>query len=273
MKRFFSILSIIFLAFSTTFSTEQYPDRLIIGKDTIYLKSFPLENLRLKKTPFDYGGYGFPSTGCYRGYVATWQIIDENLMLKEVQKIDSVRTQLNIVEYLSDNGYNPKIINGYVVADWYSDTLKLYDFFTYNLAYTFDRFYVSKDYLREKDRKIELVFENGKLVRNNIIPIEDYKLGDTLSVDVYYYQNWLTGYKSVMVQGIIRENNGKKVRLEILSLGTKNKGILRRIQEEIMGNLGNSKNDLSDPLYDTEREKIKKIDNFWVNPRYCIRIE
>ena len=106
MKRLFLILSVIFLAFSTAFSTEQYPDKLIIGKDTIYLKSFPLENmrLRLKKSPFDYANkYGFPSTGCYRGYVATWQIIDENLTLKEVQKIDSIGTQLNIFEYLSDS--------------------------------------------------------------------------------------------------------------------------------------------------------------------------
>ena len=272
MKRLFLILSVSFLAFSTVFSTGQIPDRLIIGKDTIYLESFPLDNLRLKKAPFDYGGYSFPSTGCWRGYVATWQVIDENLTLKEVQKLDSVGTQLNIVEYLSNNGYIPRTINDYVVADWYSDTLKLYGSFEYNSAYKYDKFYIRSDYW-SKDKRVELVFENGKLVRNDIIPIEDYKLGDTLSLDIYYYQNWLTGFKSVTVQGVIRENNGKKVRLEILSLGTKNKGIIRRIQEEIMGNLGNSKNDLSDPLYDTEREKIKNIDNFWVNPRYCIRIE
>ena len=275
MKRLFLILTVNFLAISTAFSTEQTPDKLIIGKDTIYLKSFPLENmrLRLKKSPFDYGRYGFPHTGCYRGYVATWQIIDETLMLKEVQKIDSVGTQLNIVEYLSDNGYNPKTINGYVVADWYSDTLKLYNFFIYNFALESNEFYISKDYLREKDKKIELVFENGKLIRNNIIPIEDYRLGDTLSLDVYYYQNWLTGYKNVTVQGVIRNNNGKKVSLEILSFGTKNKGIIRRIQKEIMGNLGNFENDLSAPFYDTKRKGIKRIYYFWINPRYCKRIE
>jgi hypothetical protein len=79
MKRFFLILTVNLLTLSTVFSTEQYPDKLIIGEDTIYLKSFPLENLKLKKAPFDYGAYSFPSTGCYRGYVATWQIIDEAL--------------------------------------------------------------------------------------------------------------------------------------------------------------------------------------------------
>ena len=254
MKRqLFLILVVIFLASLTAFSTEQMPDRLIIGKDTIYLKSFPLDYLRVKhkirKAPFDYGdGWGFPHTGCYRGYVATWQIIDDFLTLKEVQKIDSVETQLNIVEYLSANGYNPKTINGYVVADWYSDTLKHYNFFSYNLAYKLDRFYVSKDYLREDNKRIELIFENGKLIKNDIIPIETYKLGDTLSLDVHYFQDWYVWFdwKKVQVKGIIRENDGKKVLLEIVCWGTDKKKIKRKLQKEI-------------------------AENVWVNPRYCKR--
>jgi hypothetical protein len=249
MRRLFLILGTIFLAFSTASSTEQIPDKLIIGKDTIYLKSFPLDNLKLKKAPFNYGELSFPSTGCWRGYVATWQIIDTNLILKEIQKIDSAKTQVNIVEYLSENGYNPKTINGYVLAEWYSDTLKYYDFFTYNRAYKFDEFYVSKDYLRGEDKKIELVFESGKLIKNDIIPIEAYKLGDTLGLDVYYYANGVVGYKSVLVQGIIRENNGKKVKLEISSLGTNKKSIRRKLQKEI------------------------SLDYIWINPRYCKKME
>ena len=76
MKRLLLILAANVLAFSTVLSTEQTPDRLIIGKDTIYLKSFPLEQLRTKnkfsEPPFYYyGKYSFPSTGCYRGYIAT----------------------------------------------------------------------------------------------------------------------------------------------------------------------------------------------------------
>ena len=255
MKRLFLILSVIFLAILTAFSTEQTPDKLIIGKDTIYMKSFPLENLRLKKSPFDYGRYGFPSTGCYRGYVATWQVIDENLTLKEVKKIDSIGTQLNIVEYLSDNGYNPKIKNDYVVADWYSDTLKLYDFFTENFTYKLNEYYVSKDYLKNKDTKIELIFENGKLIANNIIPIEDYKVNDTLYVNTqHYFQDWWDvwelGYNiKTQLKGVVRENNGKKVRLEIISYGTDKKRRIRKIQSKINST------------------------NFWVNPRYCEKKE
>jgi len=249
LKRLILILAVTIFAYSTVYSSEQIPDRLIIGKDTIYLKTFPLEYLHFKhrelKAPFDYGGYPFPHTACYRGYVATWQIIDETLILKEVEKIDSLGTQLNIIEYFTNSVYTPKTLNGYVVADWYSDTLKLYDFFRYNFAYKRNEFYVSRDFSGEKDKRIELVFEKGKLVKNDIIPIETYLIGDTLGLDVYYYQNWLVGYKPVYVQGIVRENNGKKVLLEIFSLGTDKKSIKRKLQKEIY------------------------IGYVWVNPRYC----
>jgi len=110
--------------------------------------------------------------------------------------------------------------------------------------------YVSKDYLGEKDKKEKLVFENGKLIENNIIPIEAYELGDTLSLDVHYFQNWYVWFdwKKVQVKGIIRENNGKKVLLEIVCWGTDKKRIIRKLQKEI-------------------------AENVWVNPRYCKREE
>jgi len=115
MKRFLLVIAAIFLTFSTVLSTEQFPDILIIGKDTIYLKSFPLEQLRAKnkfiKTPFDYGSYSFPSTGCYRGYVATWQIIDEFLTLKEVRKIDSDLSHYFYV-CLNDTAYALTVVKG-----------------------------------------------------------------------------------------------------------------------------------------------------------------
>ena len=255
MKRLLLILGVNFLAFSTAFSTEQISDILIIGKDTFYLKSFPFDYLRIKEAPFEYNGYTFPHTGCYRGYIATWQIIDEILVLKEVQRIDSLGTQLNIIEYLKNNGYNPKILDGFVKADWYSDTLKCYDLsysHVFGNAELDNRLYLSKDYLRENDKRIELVFENGKLIKNNIIPIVDYKVGNHLFLDVYYFQDWYiwSEYKKVRVKGVIRENDGRKVRLEILSFGTDKERIIRKVQKE-----------------------MKDLNNFWVNPRYCKIVE
>jgi len=257
MKRFLLILGLNLLVFSTALSTEQIADVLVIGSDTIYLKSFPLEYLRDKhrfeKAPFYYNGHSSPNTGCWRGYVATWYIIDETLILKEVKKIDSIGTKLNIIEYLESNDYYPKTVNGFVVADWYSATLNRYDLFHYSFSFwnnqisdrINDRFYLGKDYLRKNDNRIELKFENGKLIENRIIPIEAYKVGDILSLDVYYFSvlNIFSDHKKVPIKGVIRENNGRKVRLEIL---TDKKRIKRRIQKE-----------------------IKDLDNIWVNPRHC----
>lgn len=119
MKRYILIIAIFFLSLSKVFSTEQISDRLIIGSDTFYLKSFPLEDLRFKhrleKPPFKYGEYSFPHTACYRGYVATWRIIDEKLMLIEVEKVDSTNKKLNIIEYFENNNYTPTVIDGFLL--------------------------------------------------------------------------------------------------------------------------------------------------------------
>ncbi|MCL2168354.1 MAG: hypothetical protein FWH59_04430 [Lentimicrobiaceae bacterium] len=257
MKRILIILGVIIFALSTVLATEQIPDKLIIGNDTIFLKSFPLEELKVNgefiKSPFSYGKYWFPHTACWRGYIATWEVIDDLLFLKEVRKLDSVGTQLDIVEYLENNGYNPKIINGFVQADWYSDALIAYDLF-YD-TYSPEKFYIVKDYIRNRNKKkIELVFENGRLILNNITPIEDYKIGDTLCFDVSYYRTnigWFFGKsKNTQIEGIIRANDGEMVWFEVVSLGT------------------DKKDDI--PII---KEKIKKLDNSWINPRYYRRKE
>jgi len=250
MKRFLSILALSFFVCSTTIATEQITDVLIIGTDTVYLKSFPLEDLIAKNKinrPFD---YGLINTGCWRGYIATWQIIDGYLALTKAESIDYSGRQLNIVEYLKNNGYNPKTINGYVIADWYTDVLQHYEYI-FNMEVWFHRFMIisrDKDFSR-RNKKVELEFENGKLIKNNILPIEAYKIGDKL---------WLSyrkiGVEDAQIRGVIKENNGKMVRLEIFSYGTDNEEVIEKIRETIIN-------------------EGKNLYNFWVNPRYCERIE
>jgi hypothetical protein len=76
--------------------------------------------------------------------------------------------------------------------------------------------------------------------------IQSYSNGDTLSLKVSYFINWNFERKEFMVKGIIRENNGKMVRLEIESFGTNKERIIRKLS----GILN----------YDPA--------NFWINPRY-----
>lgn len=70
------------------FATMQAPDLLIYENDTIALSTFPLEDDSLfeKMHPqlFIDSGYVM-STNNYRGYVATWKIEDEKLMLVDIK--------------------------------------------------------------------------------------------------------------------------------------------------------------------------------------------
>ncbi|GHT39102.1 hypothetical protein AGMMS49965_04230 [Bacteroidia bacterium] len=239
MKRLLLLLVLNFVVFSTVLATQQIPDKLIIEKDTIYLESFPLENLKIKKAPFNYGEFSFPHTACWRGYVATWQVIDGYLVLTKIEKIDSASTELNIIEYLKNNGYNPKTINGFVLADWYSETLSTFYVLPFQSLRDSE---IRVSNYKENDDKIKLVFENGKLIKNNIFPIESYKIGNKLCCDIYLQKN-----KRVLINGIIRANNGKMVRLEIITAEINKKMI--------------------------QKETITDYDNFWVNPRHCKKTE
>jgi len=129
MKKIVIAISL-FVNVSLCFATPQIPDLLIIGKETFMLYSFPLEYLKLAKAPFDYRGYSFPGTACYRGYQATWKILDNKLFLVHVNKVDSTKEELDIVKYLKENNYSPTIINGLVFADWYSAKFKYWDRWT-----------------------------------------------------------------------------------------------------------------------------------------------
>ena len=237
MKRFVLFLVVHFFAFSTVLATQQIPDILIIGKDTISLEVHPLVYLKVDDKVLE---LPFPAwhTACWRGHIATWEIIEDNLVLKELNVGNE--SKFDIVEYLESNGYKPKIINGFVIADWYSETLISPHYASrYNLKNP--KFHIDKLFssFEEYVNKIELVFENGKLITNNILSVESYTIGDKLRC--IYCKN-----ECVQIDGIIRENNSKMVRLEILSVKNNKENI--------------------------QKETIENFDNFWVNPRYCIKI-
>jgi hypothetical protein len=117
-----SFLFIIFSYFLCPhpYSIDQRPDLLIIGNDTIMLKSFPLEYLGFKERPFTYGKYDFPGEDCYRGYQAVWKVIDNKLFLADLIKVDDPMTKIDIVEYFTKNEYTPIVIDGLIFADWFT---------------------------------------------------------------------------------------------------------------------------------------------------------
>lgn len=249
MKNAAWVLFLIITSIIKVSATEQIPDLLLIEKDTFYLKTFPLEQLRVKERiknpPFEYGDYGFPHTACYRGYVATWKVIDNKLMLIEIEKVGSGTKKLDIIEYFNAANIEPTMINGFVHADWYSDTLKRYDFFNYH--FNPEKFYLSVDYVHERDRKVELVFNNGELSYNNITPIESYKKGDILTTTVRYNRQWFLKRGLTRVDAVIKENNGNLVRVKIKDFGTKKKSAVNKIKQMM---------------------DFKEGQEYWINPRY-----
>lgn len=242
------ILSIIFVFVITdVFSTEQFPDILIIDGDTLFLKTFPLEDLKLGKSPFTYGESDFPHTGCWRGYCATWKIIEGKLALVEVEKVDSTKEHLDIINYLKLNDYSPKFVGDYVYADWYTKALKPY---SYRNQFEYKGFFLGGEYTWEKDkRKTQLKFERGVLTERHIREIDSYHIGDTLSLKLSIFPPGLVKGNCLKIAGEIIENDGEMVKIKVFSYGSKRVKKIKKIKQYLRCELNSNE--------------------LFVNPRYC----
>lgn len=151
------IVSFCFLQLSIS-ATEQEPDYLIINNDTLYLASFPLSDLNFATLPF---GKFAPNTACWRGYNAVWIVENDSLFLKELIPCDydTLSSDFSLVQYFLLNGYQPKIIDGKIFADWYSGKIKGY------LVYPNIYYYRHNDADYFETR---LQFENGLLILNRL---------------------------------------------------------------------------------------------------------
>lgn len=143
---------------SPTDIIDQRPDLLIIGNDTILLKSFPLEELGFQIRPFLYGNYDFPDEDCYRGYQAVWKVIGNKLFLAEIIKADDTRERIDIRQYFLLNDYIPVVIDGLIFADWFTKDLT-----------SFPRNYIYWGCVwksRTKKQRTSIRFQNGVMTSN-----------------------------------------------------------------------------------------------------------
>lgn len=133
----------ILLSFVTinSYGTAQAPDYLIYQGDTMMLFACPLDyypDQILIKPERLFGGSGCFSTGWWRGYIATWELIDNELFLIEVKNTCYPSKMENTVASYSfgtDAGntgskyadlkslFGEKYKNGKVKADWFSGEL------------------------------------------------------------------------------------------------------------------------------------------------------
>lgn len=138
------------------FATSQVSDKLIYNGDTLYIFSNPLEqyfaNLSIRPDLFG-DKVNSISSACWRGYIAEWSIIEDNLYLTEISNCcyseDSVKADLKEL-------FGNKFVNGKVKADW----------FTGNILSPHGKllFHINMGYASIYEKELELEFLKGKLV-------------------------------------------------------------------------------------------------------------
>ena len=89
-KRIWIILFLVIILIENVEATGQASDFLIIKKDTLMLYSNPLEPYLEFKNKRTLNGIELKmtSTGCWRGYIATWEIRNDSLFLVKVVRED-----------------------------------------------------------------------------------------------------------------------------------------------------------------------------------------
>lgn len=136
----------------TSFSTEQEPDLLIYGMDTIYISDFPLELLFEKDSVLKerIKDKKCISSSCWRQYVATWKIENDSLFLVDlVDCCDYKRIEF-------DDFFNSdRIENGKVFAFWYSDKI--------NAGFGNSPEFIETTWEYLYDKQITIEIKNGKI--------------------------------------------------------------------------------------------------------------
>jgi hypothetical protein len=102
-------------------ATEQFPDLFIYNNQILYIRDLPIDILS-SYLPIEVNnqilasqtGY---STGCYRGYVATWKLENDSLFLVKLENIKG--KELALEKYFPGKN-SPKG----VFADWFNHIIK-----------------------------------------------------------------------------------------------------------------------------------------------------
>lgn len=122
MKSFLTILLTFFLGL-TVFATAQYPDKIVYNGIKYDLFSNPLESY-FDKSPDKRPTGGIMSTALWRGYVATFEIKDNQLFLKDIEIQISDTTKIESMGLSWKSVFNEVFPNqNYVKIDWLTELL------------------------------------------------------------------------------------------------------------------------------------------------------
>ncbi len=111
----------ILLAFFLFFIGQSFAtDILIDGRDTFYLKTYPLEALHLKTHPFGLSLDDLQVIKDYPGYQAVWRIVKGKLYLENILTLDSERRSADISELFKSNNIQYQKKGDLFFAEWCS---------------------------------------------------------------------------------------------------------------------------------------------------------
>jgi hypothetical protein len=127
--------------------TAQIADKIIIKGVKYSLYTTPLDNYWTKKNPKP--GIQLPDTSCWRGYVATWEIFDNNLYLIDIE-FHTPKGDVGI-SYLFPNN------TGNIKADWYTGELRI----PFGEPFKIDR-----DWVSLYDSDLFFIIKKGKVINH-----------------------------------------------------------------------------------------------------------
>jgi len=150
------LLALLFLP-SITFGTGQTGDRLVYRGEEVEIFGFPLEAY-FKENPPRPEWLTETNTACYRGYVATWEIVGDELFLKGVSRSEWTDPNVDPVSKEIFGKLFPKT-KAPLKTDWFSGIISI----PRGKILRFEGF----TEVREKEE--HLTFENGRLIKTRLI--------------------------------------------------------------------------------------------------------
>ncbi len=124
------IATLVFLNSILLFGTIQTSEKLIIGIDTFKIDQFPFEPFlerdrtilpSLEKKNEDGTSEICISSGCWRGYIGTWTIINDSLFLKSLEPSCGLE-KYEGNPYALEKIFNDKVTPNGIFAYWVNDT-------------------------------------------------------------------------------------------------------------------------------------------------------
>jgi hypothetical protein len=181
-----TLITLFFTLTLQAFSTGQAGDILVYKGDTVTIFSTPLEfrenidSIRYKLFEYEEINY---STGCWRGYIATWNLINDSLFLTSIVSCDESKLNADLNKLLPN-----EISKNGIFAKWFVGSIdipsgKLLEY----VHMGFESIYENEDVLEFN----EGILTNSKTYKNTVKKSDFWNMNpDKLLQNIYKRVNW-----------------------------------------------------------------------------------